>query len=51
VGTRVLASRCREPQGGAKMIDNPGAVATLMEQLKGQCFRRRSSSEHFDAAE
>src|SRR5437764_8135650 len=33
---RVLASRHCEPQGGMKMIDNPGTVARLLEQMEDQ---------------
>jgi hypothetical protein len=35
VGTRLLASGYGESQGGVKMIDNPGTVTRLMEQLQG----------------
>jgi hypothetical protein len=32
----MLASRHREPQGGVKMIDHPGTVAPLLEQMQDQ---------------
>ena len=36
MGARVLASRHCEPQGGMKLIDNPGTVARLLEQMEDQ---------------